>query len=61
MFSVALVSCCFCFFLQPFMCFSRGSGVFGDEELFRFLGRSIKFFRLHWVVQVRDGDRSGLL
>ena len=29
--------------------------------MFRFFGRSIKFFRIHWVVLVRYGDRSGLI
>ena len=57
--------CCnFCACLELFTCF------FEDFEVFfrwrravdsLFVGRSIKFFRLHWVVQVRYGDRSRLL
>ena len=53
--------CCFCAFLElidvffnslRFFCWRRAVVSF-------IFGRSIKFFRLHWVVQVRYGDRCG--
>ena len=59
--SVAIFSCCFCMFLQTVLVFKEFEGVFGEERLFRFFGRSIKFSRLHWVVQLRYGDGSTLL
>ena len=34
--------------------------MFLQRGLFRFLGRSRKFCRLDWVVQVRHDDRFGL-